>query len=155
MASRSLRQAAASSQSGFTLIELVIVIVTLGIIAAVAVPRFNNLAESSKVTATRKEMHALKRAIVGNPEVVAGGQLIDRGFEGDVGFVPSSLADLVAKPDTISDYDRLTRLGWNGPYIDSSNGEYSKDAWGVPYVYDSGARTLKSVGGSDTIAVNF
>lgn len=142
-------------EAGFTLVELVIILVVLGIIAGVAIPKFGNLTNSSKITATKKEMLALKRAIVGDPSVVAGGQLVDRGFEGDVGFVPSSLSDLAIKPDSIPSYNKLTRLGWNGAYIDSSGGDYLRDAWGALYVYDPNNRTIKSVGGNDTITVTF
>ncbi len=142
-------------QSGFTLVELVIIIVTLGILAAVAIPRFGDMAENSKVTATRDEMQNLKRAIIGNSKVVAGGELVDRGFMGDVGLAPSQLNDLVNKPGSLAVYNKLTRLGWNGPYMDDDNSGYLTDAWGVAYVYSSGSRTIRSVGGADTITVSF
>jgi len=142
-------------QSGFTLVELVIIIVTLSILAAVAIPKFSDMAESSKITATKQEMINLKLAIAGNPEAVSGGEYIDRGFEGDVGYLPATLSDLADKPDSISPYNRLTRLGWNGPYIDAADSEYLKDAWGVNYSYEPSSRRLRSVGGSDTITVYF
>jgi len=142
-------------QSGFTLIELVMVIVVLGILATVAIPKFANMSESAKITATQKEMASLKRSIIGNPDIIAGGQLIDRGFEGDVGFVPSKLSDLAIKPDSVAIYNKLTRLGWNGPYMDSGEGSYLKDAWNVDYVYQSLNRRILSVGGADTVEVNF
>ncbi len=142
-------------QSGFTLIELVMVIVVLGILATVAIPKFANMSESAKITATQKEMASLKRSIIGNPDIIAGGQLIDRGFEGDVGFVPSKLSDLAIKPDSVATYNKLTRLGWNGPYMDSGEGSYLKDAWNVDYVYQSLNRRILSVGGADTVEVNF
>ncbi len=41
------------SEKGFTLIELIIVIVILGIIAGVAVPKFIGLASSAKISAAR------------------------------------------------------------------------------------------------------
>ena len=142
-------------QSGFTLVELVIIIVVLGILAAVAIPRFAGMAESSKMTATRSEMVAIKKAIVGNADVVAGGQLTDRGFEGDVGTPPGQLSDLVRKPDSIPAWDKFMRLGWNGPYIDSTGGDYLTDAWGATYFYDPESRRLVSTGGSDSIVVSF
>ena len=142
--------------AGFTLIELVIIIVSLAIIAAVAVPRFADLATGSKINATKQELTALKKAIVGNPTVTAGGEYVDRGFEGDVGFTPSRLQDLVARPDSVSVYNPLSRLGWNGPYIDSAGSDYLRDAWGNNYVYLPGSRTILSTGGgTDTVKVTF
>jgi len=143
-------------QLGFTLIELVIVIVALGILAAFAVPRFADMTTSSKITATKDEMILLKKAIVGNPSTVAGGEYVDRGFEGDVGFAPSRLQDLAVKPDSVPTYDKFTRIGWNGPYIDTSGGAYLTDAWGAGYQYNSSTRKLKSVGGgADSVVVTF
>jgi prepilin-type N-terminal cleavage/methylation domain-containing protein len=143
-------------QGGFTLIELVMIIVVLGVLAAVAIPRFTGITESSRVNATKSELNALKRAIVGYPSAISGGEYIDRGFEGDVGFIPSRLADLVVKPDSIPPYDRLNRLGWNGPYIDSSGGDYLRDAWENTYIYQPAARCIMSSGGNgDTITVTF
>jgi len=143
-------------QGGFTLIELVIIIVTLGLLAAVAVPTFSDMANSSRISATRYELTTLKKAIVGDPGAISGGAYVDRGFEGDVGFVPGRLQDLVIRPDTIPYYNPLTRLGWNGPYMDSAAASYVTDAWGNAYVYQPGSRQILSTGGgTDTIRVTF
>ena len=144
------------NKSGFTLIELVIVIVALGILATVAIPKFGSLTEKSRTNASKQEMLSIKEAIVGNPAAIAGGEYIDRGFEGDVGFVPSALSDLAVKPDSVNSYDKFTRLGWNGPYIDADRGEYLKDAWGNNYTYEPGNRRITSTeGGSGSIIVSF
>lgn len=138
---------------GFTLVELVIIIVVLGILAAVAIPKFSSISDNSKITATKEEMQQLKRAIVGNPTIVAGGTVVDRGYYGDVGSLPTALADLVTKPGSVATYDKLTRIGWNGPYIDSAG--YSIDAWGGTYVYSSATRRIISIHGTDSIIVTF
>lgn len=140
---------------GFTLIELVTIIVILSIVAAVAIPRFGSMTESSKIAATREEMLRIKESIIGDPRIVSGGQYVNRGFEGDIGHPPSNLTDLARKPDSIPLYDKFTRIGWNGPYIDSSQQSYLTDAWGNNYSYAPVARTITSTSVTPNIIVTF
>ncbi len=135
--------------------ELVIIIVVLGILAAVAIPKMGLMTENSKINATRDEMKRIKMAIVGDARIVVGGEFINRGFEGDVGFIPSGLADLAVKPDSISGYDKFTRLGWNGPYIDSAGQIFLNDAWDIAYEYNATARTITSTGADPDIVISF
>ncbi|WP_297292649.1 type II secretion system protein [Oceanicoccus sp.] len=77
-------------QSGFTLIELVAVIVLLGILAVTALPRFVNLQSDAKISALEGVKAALQGASVqiyasqliagnevGNSTVTVGGDVID------------------------------------------------------------------------------
>jgi general secretion pathway protein G len=137
------------SSSGFTLVELVVIVVVLGIIAAVAIPRIGAIVGTSKTNATKDEMRRLKTALVGS----AGDDI--RGYENDVGSLPPDLTGLVAKPGGVSDWDRFTQTGWNGPYISADDDKYLQDAWGTNYIYSQGSRTIKSVGSGDTISVSF
>ena len=143
------------SIEAFTLVELTILLVVLALLATAAIPRVGLMIESSKKAATLQEMQEIKRAIVGDPTVTAGGQLVSPGYEGDVGSPPPNLSGLVSKPSSVPAYNRFTRSGWNGPYIDSDNNEYMKDAWNTTYQYDSSARTITSTGGSETLVITF
>ena len=52
-----------TSESGFTLIELVIVIVILGILAAVAIPKYEDMREQARVATMRGQLGSIRSAI--------------------------------------------------------------------------------------------
>ncbi len=52
-----------TNSKGFTLIELVIIIVILGILAAVAIPKYQDLSSEAKAAACRSSLGALRSGI--------------------------------------------------------------------------------------------
>ena len=127
-------------QSGFTLLELIVVVALMGILAAVAIRPAQQLFNQARTDETMQEMNALVFAIVGNPELENNGVRSDFGYVGDVGAMPPDLDALHSNPGSYST--------WKGPYIEDpfsqTPGEFKKDAWGDDYVFLD--TTIKSVG---------
>ena len=86
--------------TGFTLIELIMVIVLLGIVAATAVMVIGNIVKQQSFDATVKEMNELKMSNIGNPDLVQSGTRTSFGYVGDMGALPGTLNDLVLTPIT-------------------------------------------------------
>ena len=139
-----------SSGRGYTLIEIVSVIGLIGILAAIAIPNMMDLRTDAKSAITKDEMASIKRGIVGDGRVVAGGSYAFAGYEADMGAPPGGIDSMVTNPntaDTVQDYDPIKRSGWRGPYIDASTtSDFSRDAWGTAYVFTTSPRLIRSWG---------
>lgn len=138
-----------TDQAGFTLIEVVLVIVVTGIMVGVAMRGGKQIADSARSEETKQELEALSRAIIGNEMLENSGSRPDFGYVGDVGSMPSSLDDLVTNPGSYAT--------WNGPYIQNrftqSTDDYKRDAWNSLYSY-SGGVTITSTGSGSNIVRN-
>ncbi len=135
--------------SGFTMIELVLVIVIMGIVATVALRSAFFISDAARVEETKSRMDALAFAIAGNPDLQSQGVRSDFGYVGDVGAMPPDLAALYQNPGGYAT--------WNGPYINPGVGQtgadFVKDAWGVAFSYSGGA-TITSTGSGSSIVRN-
>jgi prepilin-type N-terminal cleavage/methylation domain-containing protein len=134
-----------NQEHGFTLMEVLVVVVILGILSSVALRAVQNGVESSRIKETQNEMLNLAQAIAGNPDLYAGGLRSDFGYIGDVGALPGSLDNLITNPGSFTT--------WNGPYVGGRFAEdadgFKKDAWGNIYAF-SGGITIASTGGGST-----
>jgi len=131
------------NHSGFTFIEIVMVIIMLAIVSGIATRKFINTIETSKVEATKSEMEALAHALVGDPGLYTNGARSDFGYVGDVGALPAGLESLFTNPGSYTT--------WDGPYIrgDVSSADFKTDAWGVAYVFTD--TMIRSTGSGSNI----
>src|SRR5690348_14473427 len=113
---------------GFTLIEILMVILLVSIISAVLLPQFINYTKDAKTAVTQEKLNDLKIAIIGDARQVAQGQPTKIGFLKNIGAAPASLNDLVNQ-GAYPAYNPLTKLGWNGPYVNATDPSWSSDAW--------------------------
>jgi len=83
-----------SPQKGFTLIELMIVVAIIGILAAIAIPKFAQMLEKSREGATKGNMGALHSAIA--------------IYQGDsLGQIPNNLLDWFSTGGSIAYIDNI------------------------------------------------
>jgi general secretion pathway protein G len=130
-------------ERGFTLIEVVITIIILGILSGVAVRQLNSTVSTAQFEQTKQEMEALSQAIVGNPMAYSAGTRVDFGYVGDVGAMPPNLDALVQNPGAYAT--------WKGPYLSrgKTNTDFKLDGWGTAYVYQD--TLIRSTGSGSTI----
>lgn len=100
----------AAFEGGFTLVELLLVLVILALIGGLVLPGIIGKAEGAKVKAASSQIDRISMAV--------------ESFYLDTGTTPESLDHLVDEP---GDAD-----GWNGPYIKRS---LLKDPWGKEYEF--------------------
>lgn len=105
--------------SGFTLMELLLVLVIVGLLAALVGPALYQRIKPARESAARVQIENFTTAL--------------DAFYVDVGRYPTAqdgLGVLRGKPEGAEK--------WNGPYLKK---EIPKDPWGHPYVYRSPGRS--------------
>ena len=105
-----------SRQHAFTLVELLLVLVILGVLAAIVVPKFAGRTEQARQTAAQSQIATFSTAL--------------DAYEVDTGSYPKGKNGLNALIQAPSDAQN-----WKGPYMKSESGIPS-DPWGHPYTYE-------------------
>jgi len=102
-----------SVNQGFTLLELLVVMVIIGLLAAYVGPRYFNQVGKSEVKAAKAQIDALEKAL-------------DQ-YRLDTGHYPTADAGLNALMSKPADETK-----WDGPYLKKA---VPMDPWGNAYVY--------------------
>lgn len=103
-------------RSGFTFLEIMMVVVIIGMLAALVGPRIAGRAQQARVNTAKTQLTSLENAL--------------KQYEMDMGSYPSQtdgLQALVQRP-TGDDAE-----AWNGPYL--AKNELPKDPWGREFQY--------------------
>lgn len=105
-----------TKQTGFTLLEMIVVLVIIGLIMGLVGPRLFSQADKAKVQTAETQVRMLKGAL--------------ETMRLDIGRFPTEqegLSLLLNRPA-----DERTAARWDGPYLDEG---LPADPWGNPYRY--------------------
>lgn len=106
-----------SRRSGFTLLEILVVLAILGLLVGLAVSNTDKIFGQSQETVARIFVRdSLKSSLVQY-----------RIHNGDYPSTTEGLNALVSRP--------AGRERWNGPYVEVSGGRIPLDPWGEEYIY--------------------
>ncbi len=135
-------------KSGFTLMEIMVVIIVIAVLASVAGPMIGSITDQGRASATKSKLSSIKSALL--------------AYQTDVGRLPHG-----GNAKKISDYCQDTLMSesnedlnvlysnsnqgflkinakgvpgnysrrWKGPYIDSDPSDFMFDAWGNKIIY--------------------
>jgi general secretion pathway protein G len=100
---------------GFTLLELLVVMVIIGLLASYVAPRYFSQIGKSEAGVAKAQLDAFDKAL--------------SQYRLDMGRYPTTEQGLVALVKRPSEESR-----WNGPYLSKN---IPPDPWGRPYIYRS------------------
>ena len=123
--------------NGFTLVEILVVMLILVAMASVTIETTSELAFQNRYEVTKDRYEKIKRAIIGRPDVLINGQPDISGFVADMGRLPNNIRELLdqnycsvnrtvdettsgtAEDDCnfITPASWVTQNNWNGPYL--------------------------------------
>lgn len=89
------------TQSGFTLLELLLVVFILSALALTATAFVDNQDDQFRFEDTRKRLEMIRRAVLGRTDLVQGGQVIVSGFVADNGVLPTHLDNLTNNANSL------------------------------------------------------
>lgn len=141
------------TRAGFTLMEIMVVIIVIAVLASVAGPMIGSITDQGRASATKSKLSALKSALisynndvgrfpyVGNSDNVSKSAAYNATATG-TSFMSDDATQNVLVTNDAEPFKTNYQRRWKGPYMDADPKDFMYDGWGNRIDYFASGKNI-------------
>ena len=139
------------TRAGFTLMEIMVVIIVIAVLASVAGPMIGSITDQGRASATKSKLSSLKSALISYNNDVGRFPYIgastnvsaSAAYNGtNASFMSDDATQNVLVTNDAMPFSTNYQRRWKGPYMDSDPKDFMYDGWGNKIDYFATGKNL-------------